>query len=428
MRRPTDAAWTPALRVRAAEPRYRAAGGFHWGYYQQARAQAEAALGAHAAALRWFDGWTAPARPDTTPAALPAGTRAEDALTAIVRAADTARVVMLNERHHAAADRLLPLALLAPLRARGYRYLAAEAFDARDTALFAGPGARPYARVGASGVYTDDPVFGAVVREAVRLGYTLVPYEADSAGLAHAADGLDSAAAAALTGQARRDRAQARALYARTLGADSSARVLVHAGFGHVQEEPTRGWTPMAHYFRALSGVNPVTVDQTALAERGTAGGAHPARRAALAAGLAGPAPVVLADGAGRPLAPAGYHVDLEVVGAATAERHGRPAWVTLGGRGVLARVATPACARRWCMLEVRPADEPDDAVPFDRVEVDASEAVWAALPRGAAARLRLTDAAGAVVASWRLAADARPAPRGAGPRAARVAAPGTRG
>jgi hypothetical protein len=227
----------------------------------------------------------------------------------IVRAADTARVVMVNERHHAAADRLLPLALLAPLRARGYRYLAAEAFDARDTLLLAGRpgrGRAPYARLGVTGVYTDDPVFAAVVREAVRLGYALVPYEADSAGAAHAADGLDSAAAAALTGQARRDRAQARTLHARTLARDPGARVLVLAGFGHVQEAPTPGWTPMALLLPRVSGVDPVTVDQTALSERGSPGASTRARAAP-----AGGARRGAAGGArrrrGRAVAPAGF-------------------------------------------------------------------------------------------------------------------------
>jgi hypothetical protein len=53
-------------------------------------------------------------------------------------------------------------------------------------------------------------------------------------------------------------------------------------------------------------------------------------------------------------------------------------------------------------MLEVRPADEPDDAVPFDRVEVDGRQTAWAAVPRRGAARLRLVDTGGVVLAEWR--------------------------
>ena len=48
----------------------------------------------------------------------------------LIAAADTARVLMINERHHAASDRVLTLRLLAPLREKGFRYFAAEAFAA----------------------------------------------------------------------------------------------------------------------------------------------------------------------------------------------------------------------------------------------------------------------------------------------------------
>ena len=65
----------------------------------------------------------------------PAGTRATDAVALIAATADTARIVIINERHHAASDRLLTLRLLGVLRQKGYRYFAAEAFDWADTGL-----------------------------------------------------------------------------------------------------------------------------------------------------------------------------------------------------------------------------------------------------------------------------------------------------
>src|SRR5690606_17052867 len=80
------------------------------------------------------------------------------------------RVVMVNEAHHKPQTRLLTLALLPELRARGFKYFAAETFG--EEPLEKGYPTKD------SGYYTRDPVFAEIVREAVRLGYALVPYEA----------------------------------------------------------------------------------------------------------------------------------------------------------------------------------------------------------------------------------------------------------
>jgi hypothetical protein len=312
---------------------------------------------------------------------LPAGTHADDALATILGMADTARVVMVNERHHAAADRLLTLRLLAPLRARGYRYLAAEAFDAADSAL----GTRPWAHERRAGLYVAEPVFGEIVREARRLGYVLVPYEVEPAQGADTSGGL--------TPQQRRDRAQARNLVARTLARDPQARVLVHAGFAHVQERATPGWSPMAGYLRELTGLDPVTVDQTALGARSVARLEHPARRAAAAAGLVRGAPVVLRGADGRLLAPAGFGTDVEVLGARAGVTAGRPDHMALDGRRVATVVAVPECATRACVVEARLAAEPDEAVAADRAEAVRTAQVRLWLPPGTALRVRVVDA-----------------------------------
>ncbi|HEX9953106.1 MAG TPA: hypothetical protein VGB53_15155 [Rubricoccaceae bacterium] len=343
---PGDGPAAGYLRLRDAEAAFR--GGERWDEYTQYRAQAAAALGLHAEALAWWDGRHSPV---TAPAVVfGSPPRAADAAEWIAARADTARVVMVNEAHHDAASRLLTLALLPRLYAEGYRYFAAEAFAA-DSVLAAQP---PYPTP-AMGTYLGEPVFGEIVREALRLGYTLVPYEIE--------DGEEGGP----DPQARRDSMQAVHLAERTVERDPAARVLVHAGFAHVYETADEYWHPMAAFFRERTGIDPLTVDQIAMSEHSTRAYDSVDYRAAESS-LRG-VPAVLLPPSGEPLrlgnaAP----VDVQVVRPRTVYRDGRPTWMALGGSRVLETVPLPdACVRTICVAEVRLPGEPG-STPLDRV------------------------------------------------------------
>ncbi|HEX8298676.1 MAG TPA: hypothetical protein VF594_05885 [Rubricoccaceae bacterium] len=342
---PGDGPAAPYLRLRDAEAAFR--GGERWNDYTQYRAQAAAAVGLHADALAM---WDAPRGPVTRPAVvlypLP---RAVEAAEWIAARADSSRVVMVNEAHHDAASRLLTLALLPRLYDAGYRYFAAEAF-ATDSVLAAGP-AYPTPEMG---TYLGEPVFGEIVREALRLGYTLVPYEIED----DERGGPDP--------QARRDSMQAVHLAERTVERDPDARVLVHAGFGHVYETADEYWRPMAAFFRERTGIDPLTVDQAAMSERSTRAYDSVEYRATESS-LRG-VPAVLLRPTGEPLRLGdAVPVDVQVVRPRTVYRNGRPTWMSLGGTRALQTVALPeACARTLCVAEVRRPGEPG-STPLDR-------------------------------------------------------------
>ncbi len=375
-REPGEPRWAPLLRTRAHASDYE---GTRWeSAYTQILAQAEAALGHHAAALRAWDSLMG--GPDSV-GTLPDDLRAIDAIEYLADVADTARVIMINERHHAASDRLLTLELLPILQEKGYRYLAAEAFSHDDSTL----ATRGYPTDG-TGTYTGEPVFAAVVREALRLGYRLVPYESRP----DQTDTDDD-----LTPQARRDRAQAENLAHAIFDADPEARVLVHAGFSHILERETERWYPMALYLREMTGIDPVTVDQTRLSERSDAAHEHPAYRAALAAGLLDGGPVVLVEADGRPYAPADFAVDLQVFTPRTTYTNGRPDWMTLGGRRRALDVDVPGCRDRTCILRARVDGEPDEAVPLDWAEADGESAARLFVPSDTPVVIEVFDAAG---------------------------------
>lgn len=383
-----EPSWAPLMRLRAAATRFAvdtpetaARSRQTW---LQLLAQAEATFGNHQRALDAWDRLGGQTTGDlATVRRRFRAARRVSAFDTIVAMADTARVIMINERHHSAADRVLTLRLLRALRAKGYRYFAAEAF-AVDSAL----PARGYAFDDDS--YTSEPVFAELVREALRLGYTLVPYEAS----ARQFEEPDS-----LTPQARRDFAQAMNLASGTIERDPRGKVLVHAGFDHIRERATPGWSPMAAYFRARTGIDPVTVDQTSGTERGSATFAHPVHRA-LGRDLSSEGTVFIDDSTGAPIGSSAMAVDLVVIRAAGPLIHGRPSFLTLRGARRPVRVATPECRARHCVLTAHRASDPDTATVLDRVEVDATTTATLFLPT-APVRLTLFTVDGTRLRQW---------------------------
>ncbi|WP_151087265.1 TraB/GumN family protein [Hymenobacter baengnokdamensis] len=146
------------------------------------------------------------------------------------------QVVMFNEEHTQPRGRWLVGSLLPALYQQGFRYLALEALDAVDSA---GLRQRGYP-VAASGFYTNEPHFGNLIRRAQQLGFHIVAYD---------------------TMSADRERDEARNLLAATLGPHPGARVVVLAGHGHLNESSTA--QTMATWVRKLSGIDPLTIEQT---------------------------------------------------------------------------------------------------------------------------------------------------------------------
>lgn len=218
------------------------------------------------------------------------------------------RVVMINEAHDKPQHRAFVYSLLDKLYDEGYRYLAMETL--RHAAGF-----QPTELNVFTGHYTSEPVGGELVRHALEKGYTLVPYE-DTASVGHT--------------PSQRDSAQASHLY-QVFRKDSSARMIVLAGYGHIAENPVgEDYVPMALAFKKLSNIDPLTIDQTALTEGSTfAEGAY--FHSQLVTRLPLQEPVILLQKQ-QPLKlmdESGY--DMQVIHPATVYEDGRPTWLRLG-------------------------------------------------------------------------------------------------
>ena len=168
-----------------------------------------------------------------------------DARRYIHLAAKERQVVMINESFSKPLHRAFTQSLLADFYRMGFRYLAMEMLDNFSNR-------RLNAVRMHSGYYVCEPVAGELMRSAISMGYTLVPYEDTAAGV-HTAD--------------QRDSIQAEHIYD-VLRKDPKAKILVHASFTHIAKKPLPGGhIPMALAFWRLSGIEPLTIDQTDMTE-----------------------------------------------------------------------------------------------------------------------------------------------------------------
>ena len=301
-----------------------------------------------------------------------AAARPRDALAEITRRARDTRVVILNEAHWSPRDRAFALEVARALRPLGYSVLAAEAFInvAPDDGA-----PKPYpidalARDGFArrntGSYTDDPVYADFVRQALGLGYRPVAYE--------------------MTGSQRqrgpgvevREQAQAENLVASVFARDPKAKALIFVGHSHVAEKPLfdgegRSTEWMAARLKRMTGIDPLTIDQTGVSD--TAYGRAAREAQALAAARSGGRQTLLFTG-DRPLVLGDYAgaVDLQIVHPRRAYVQGRSAWLARMGRrpATIPRDLLPASGRR--LVQAFAADAPADAIPLDQVVVEAGK------------------------------------------------------
>ena len=279
-----------------------------------------------------------------------------DAVQSVVEASRGQQVVMLNEAHHIPQSREFARRLALALHEEGFTYFAAETFA---------PGVASTQKAGypthSTGYYSAEPVFGELIRSAVKAGYTLVPYEAE----VYKQGG-------SITDQINdRERQQAENLKARIFDKDPSARVFIYVGYSHNLEAPQdqggmqTKW--MALRLRELTGINPLTVDQVNGLRLAGPGSDSPLRQAVLR--LKSPQMVsVLKNVQGQLLRLPGQNRDIQVVHPDETLIAGRPGWLYGAGRkAIVVQVpATPGTGRK--LVQAFYSGEDPAAIPADQV------------------------------------------------------------
>jgi hypothetical protein len=341
----------------------------------QVLAATQSELGDYAAAVDTFPYAVNALR--GTPAALPetSGYRRVDAADAIVELARTRRIVLINEAHHVAQTRMLTLALLPRLRALGYTHFAAEGLDERDRDL----ATRGYP-VNASGTYVREPLYGEIVRSALKLGFVVVPYEATSAN----AD------------ESERESEQARHLMERVFNTHPQARLFVHAGYAHVHKRA--GYLdaePMRVHLQRMSGFEPLSIDQTVLRPIDAAREYRDYDTLRQRFAIAAPSLLLARDGKPWSLEPEYY--DASVLLPPPAQRIvGRPDWLTLDGAREPVAIDLDVSEQHLpYVLEARYVGENDKAVPADRLPIESATRQAVLFLRPGSYRISASDSAG---------------------------------
>ena len=275
----------------------------------------------------------------------------------IVARAANAQFVMLNEAHYDPHHRAFITDIAERLRPLGFSIYAAETFS---TSAVDRAEAWPQL---SDGYYSNEPIFGALLRRVRELGYQLVAYE----------DIRRDADATPAESFALREAGQAQNLRTRILDRDPRARVLVHAGHGHVREHRDHEtFGPlMARRFKQMTGIDPLTVDQTRFA--------------------APHADFVVCDPSGIDDAA----VDVYIGSPNPTFNRSRPDWRRGAGHREVDLPRRFAPVRTPTIFEARHASDPDEAVPIDRIFVRPGEDIPLLLPAGAYRLEAWTPAAG---------------------------------
>jgi hypothetical protein len=329
--------------------------------YLKNLAQAVACTGDYATSLelnrKAYDKSLVPGKQDLdTITTVPGSFSYTDAKKFILNEAKKQRLMMINEAHDKPLHRAFTASLLEELYRQGFRYLAMEMLSNRRRSAITSVDMY-------SGYYVAEPMTGELIRKAIQLGYTLVPYE-------------DTAANHSV---AEREYTQAENLSSFLQQHDSTAKLIVYAGYGHIEENDHGGLQMMATWFKKISGINPFTIDQTQMTETSFTGymsavydawiKKHP---------IAAPSIALSND---KPYDIFGLNLyDITIIHPPTKYINGRPSWITMNGERK--ETAVSAAFKTAFLLQAYYADEykpssADISIPADQTYVYAANGLY---------------------------------------------------
>jgi hypothetical protein len=219
-------------------------------------------------------------------------------------------VIMLNEAYNKPLHRAFAYSLLDDLYKRGFRYLAMEMLNPM-------PDQELTKLTFKTGHFATEPVAGELIRLALELGYKLVAYE-DPLAMQHTPTERDSIQALNI---------------ARILKQDPEAKIFVYAGYGHIAEKSTTpDFIPMGMAFKKLTGIDPLTIDQTDMCEESNFSFGKAFYNAYLDKYPVSSPSIALDND--EPVNITGSTLyDLTVIHPKTTYSYSRPTWLALSGR-----------------------------------------------------------------------------------------------
>lgn len=322
-----------------------------------------------------------------------------DAVDAIDSIAGRWQVIMINEEHRTPFHRGFALELLERLYAKGFRYFAAETLDANDADL----NKRGYPTQ-KTGYYTAEPVYGDLIRTALKLGFKVVAYESMDASCKAPDDNPEFCTD-------RRERGQAQNLYDRILKSDPQAKIFVHVGRGHnAKTEISKDFNFMGYYFKEISKIEPFTIDQLRFSQRFNPALEHPLYRYLTKANLLNDRASVFQSPSGSFYSQSGAY-DMSIFHPRIRYENGRATFLEMRGRRRAQKInlkklkinnrGDAFAGTEPILVQAFHAQESPEAVPVDQIMLYPNRQIPVLmLPKGNF-RLRALDKSGKLIAEY---------------------------
>lgn len=277
------------------------------------------------------------------------------AINEITTLGDQHQAIFINEAHHVPQHRAFTHQLLQKLYNKGFRYFAAETLMPKDTGII-----QQKERMLS---YINEPEYADLIRTAITIGYKIIPYEQENPKMVTLSDSQKAQRQSII----ERETAQAQNLKERIFDIDPKAKVLVHAGYDHIMEKEHFGLDMMAKCFKELTGIDPLTIDQVGLMEKGNFKFSDPNYQHII--NKINPEEYlvlknkskeywVTEDKKGK--------VDIQLIHPRTNYKNQRPLWKSLNGKRKHITITSPKMVKKG-IAEVFVSDE-KNGVPIDRI------------------------------------------------------------
>lgn len=178
---------------------------------------------------------------------------AVSAIKEIVRKAIKHQIVIINEAHFSAQNRVFSQLIIERLKSKGFQTLFVEDLTPKNsinTDQFLNK--RKYPLI-TTGYYIKEPQYGNMIRKALQLNYKVLPYEFIPN------DSIKNP----MKRWSVREKGQARNIL-NYLRKHPKAKIIIHCGYGHLGEKLYEGdLGMMGAILKHKSGLNPFTITQT---------------------------------------------------------------------------------------------------------------------------------------------------------------------
>ncbi len=172
-----------------------------------------------------------------------------NALDEIKKISKEHQILIINEAHYSAQNRIFTTRLLEELYNEGFTSIFLEGLHPERNKNL---NQRKYALL-SSGPLFNEPNYGNLVRRAIKKGYTVLPYEHDE----------DKNEKDYMKRWYSREEGQADTIL-RFLKENPDKKIIIHCGYGHISEQIHEGEIigNMAAILKKRSGIDPLTINQ----------------------------------------------------------------------------------------------------------------------------------------------------------------------